>query len=160
MLVTKLILGLSSIGIIAGCSTLHGPADGCSGYPDQKIASAKSRSELDAARLYYSPDSQNGKTEDPDYIGTPGYYAVNGLQHPSPEQVSKQASSQDPRPAALTRAPSRTYYYKIEPGDTIYSLARKHCVSMQDIRTVNKLNRKFEIRAGDVILLPKDRCKI
>ena len=110
--------------------------------------------------VYYSPDSQNGKTEDPDYIGTPGYYAVNGLQPPSPEQVSKQASSQDPRPAALTRAPSRTYYYTIEPGDTIYSLARKHCVSMQDIRTVNKLNRKFEIRAGDVILLPKDRCKI
>ena len=152
----KTILSLGAVSLIAGCSsTLPVLADGCGSYPEQKSAQADNRPGSDAAPIYYLTDSFDEHSEYLDSIGTPGYHAVNGQLAHIPPQPPKQY----PRSAPLKNVPSGTYQYIIQPGDTVYSLARRNCVSMKDIRTVNGINSQSVIRVGDILLLPKDRCK-
>lgn len=49
--------------------------------------------------------------------------------------------------------------YMIQPGDTVYSLARKSCVKVNALKEANEIDDNFYIRVGDVITLPKSQCE-
>ena len=153
MLFKKILWGLGAAIILTSCGTTTSYADGCGGYTGQAHASADNRSDSDAPPIYYLKNNFDDNAEHPEYIGTPGYYAVNEMPIPTLKQLPKQAL-----PKTVVQA--RTYQYTIAPGDTVYALARRNCVSIQDIKRANRINTKFEIRAGDEIILPTDRCKI
>ncbi|XER21972.1 LysM peptidoglycan-binding domain-containing protein [Fretibacter rubidus] len=43
-------------------------------------------------------------------------------------------------------------------GDTVYSLSRKLCTSIDDIKQMNGLGSDFNIKIGDSLRLPASRC--
>ncbi len=63
-----------------------------------------------------------------------------------------------------TATPAPTYSaggattHKVVEGDTVYSLSRRLCVDVEDIRRLNSLNSEFYIRLDDHIKLPASRC--
>lgn len=46
----------------------------------------------------------------------------------------------------------------VAEGDTVYSLARKNCVGVNDIKTLNNLDYNFAIKIGDSLVLPSSKC--
>ena len=140
MLYRKILLGFGSASMIIG-GAITGYADGSEGDLDQTQASADAS---DASSIYYAQNNVDNSAENLGYV-------VNRLPVPSLKQLPKQN-------LAKTVMPAKTYIYTIAPGDTVYSLARRNCVSIQDIKIANGINSKFEIRAGDKIILPTDRC--
>lgn len=48
--------------------------------------------------------------------------------------------------------------HQVVEGDTVYSLSRRLCVDVEDIRRLNNLNGAFYIRLDDYIKLPASRC--
>lgn len=108
--------------------------------------------------------------------GTPGYYAVNGLTPPAPEQAApiQAAQIQTAPPAAQivevavpspapTEPPahmSGTARHTIIKGDTVYSLARNSCVSLGELKQINGINDEFYIRVGQDVTIPTGRCQI
>lgn len=46
----------------------------------------------------------------------------------------------------------------VKEGDTVYSLARKNCVGVNDIQALNGLNSSFAIKIGDSLNLPNSQC--
>lgn len=54
------------------------------------------------------------------------------------------------KPAGMT--------YIVQEGDTAWSLSRKSCSSLSDLKTINNLEGDFLIKAGEAILLPASNC--
>ncbi|MDA8708525.1 LysM peptidoglycan-binding domain-containing protein [Hellea sp.] len=48
--------------------------------------------------------------------------------------------------------------YLVKPGDTVYSLARRHCVSVSDIQGTNSLDQSYGIKIGQQLQLPPNHC--
>lgn len=48
--------------------------------------------------------------------------------------------------------------YQVQPGDTVYSLSRKLCVTVSDIQGSNGLNSHYGIKIGQTLQLPPNRC--
>lgn len=48
--------------------------------------------------------------------------------------------------------------YQVESGDTVYSLARRRCVSVEDIQGSNGLDRNYGIQIGQTLQLPANQC--
>jgi len=48
--------------------------------------------------------------------------------------------------------------HSIIEGDTVYSLARRNCVGVNDIQSINGLNSNFAIKIGGSLKLPTSRC--
>ena len=48
--------------------------------------------------------------------------------------------------------------HRVKEGDTVYSLARRNCVTVGDIQSINGLNADFAIKIGDDLRLPASRC--
>jgi len=48
--------------------------------------------------------------------------------------------------------------YRVQPGDTVYGLSRKLCVSVVDIQQQNNINETYGINIGQVIQLPQNQC--
>ena len=48
--------------------------------------------------------------------------------------------------------------HRVQEGDTVYSLARRNCVTVGDIQSINGLNADFSIKIGDDLRLPASRC--
>ena len=48
--------------------------------------------------------------------------------------------------------------HSIIEGDTVYSLARRNCVGVNDIQSINGLNSNFAIKIGDSLKLPASQC--
>ncbi|MDB2438882.1 LysM peptidoglycan-binding domain-containing protein [Hellea sp.] len=48
--------------------------------------------------------------------------------------------------------------YLVKPGDTVYSLARRHCVSVSDIQGTNGLDQNYGIKIGQQLQLPPSHC--
>ncbi len=48
----------------------------------------------------------------------------------------------------------RDQYYKVQRGDTLSSIARRHGVSMAELVAHNHLRSRHQIRAGQVLILP------
>lgn len=46
----------------------------------------------------------------------------------------------------------------VKEGDTVYSLSRKLCVGINEIRSLNNLDASFGINIGDSIKLPASNC--
>jgi len=46
----------------------------------------------------------------------------------------------------------------VAEGDTVYSMARRLCVGVHDIQSLNGLNSNFGIKIGDSLKLPASRC--
>ncbi|MDR0466071.1 MAG: LysM peptidoglycan-binding domain-containing protein [Deltaproteobacteria bacterium] len=64
-------------------------------------------------------------------------------------KVNKPAS--DARPATAAGATPGAGTYRVQPGDTLYSIARKHNVPPQDLMRVNKMSEATMLRPGDTI---------
>jgi len=111
--------------------------------------------------------------------GTPGYYAVHGTPDAdvsAPYQADSYAftqietTQQTPNVVSATSLPSNHLFsdsyisgdggmlHHIVEGDTVYSLARKTCTSVTEIKSLNGLNADSYIRLGDNIRLPASRC--
>lgn len=60
-------------------------------------------------------------------------------------------------PAQAPAAPRGTTYI-IQEGDTAWSLSRKTCSGVNDIKAINNLEGDFLIKAGEAILLPASAC--
>ncbi len=114
--------------------------------------------------------------------GTPGYEAVNASFNTTPAPISRTASAthsstitQPPSGRAIvtdlqpiTRSvSSRTISagfnpagtaHIIEEGDTVYSLSRSVCATIEDVQSLNGLGTNFNIRIGDALRLPASRC--
>ena len=114
-----------------------------------------------------------------DTFGTPGYHAMiaNGELDETttasvslPEAPAATLSTPIPAPAApmlgypQVSAPSHSFgsahytTHRVVEGDTVYSLSRRLCVDVEDIRRLNSLNSAFYIRLDDTIKLPASRC--
>jgi LysM repeat protein len=56
----------------------------------------------------------------------------------------------------LPQAAGQTYV--VQQGDTVYGLARKSCVGVDVIQSMNGLNADFGIKIGQVLTLPTAAC--
>lgn len=50
------------------------------------------------------------------------------------------------------------YNYTVQQGDTVYSLARKSCVGVSVIQSMNGLNANYAIKIGQSLTLPASVC--
>jgi len=127
------------------------------------------------AVTYEAPSGIEENTASVGEGGTPGYYAVNGIEPPATSpQIAQpqlaQAQTLQPQQVLPTTEPllepkiaavpasAVTMHHTVNPGDTLYSLARTACSTVAEIQSLNTINSKFYIRAGDDILLPSGRC--
>lgn len=62
--------------------------------------------------------------------------------------------------SAITPAPAaeQVYLHQVSHGETVYSMARRSCNSVENIKAMNSLDGTFKIHVGEVILLPGSRC--
>lgn len=63
-----------------------------------------------------------------------------------------------PETRTYSSSPSIGQSYRVQQGDTVYSLSRKLCVGVNDVQQANGLNANFGIQIGQVITLPSSRC--
>lgn len=108
--------------------------------------------------------------------GTPGYYAVNGMNpaQNSAQQTIAQPVYTAPQPAQISASAAQPISgygasqisgqnlgltrHVLQPGDTVYSLSRKSCSTVADFQALNNIDSSYYIRAGDEILLPSGNC--
>lgn len=50
-----------------------------------------------------------------------------------------------------TSYPGTTRYHKVEAGETVYSIARKHGLSVDEFCRINHINKNMRIRAGQIL---------
>lgn len=46
-------------------------------------------------------------------------------------------------------------YHRVNPGDTLSSLAKRYGVSTDELRKANAWNAEPQLKAGDLVLIPK-----
>ena len=63
-----------------------------------------------------------------------------------------QVPSHETRPRGLAGA------YVVQPGDTVYSLARARCLSIADVQQGNGIGADYAIAIGQTLSLPPSRC--
>jgi len=84
---------------------------------------------------------------------------------PFRDDISRSISYSPTRSTSLnTRAPTptgrvgeviaRDVLYRVNPGDTLYSIARKHGVSIQDIAESNRMRAPYALSVGHQLLIP------
>lgn len=125
----------------------------------------------------FEPNSIEENTNSLGEEGTPGFYAVNGMEvsedtiteqtdfiteqdgfeYTAPQAV-QHTETAPTHPIEVARASLNTRRHTIIPGDTVYSLARSSCVSISDLKTANSINDDFYIRVGDEIMIPLSKC--
>ena len=114
--------------------------------------------------------------------GTPGFQALSG-EAPAPiaePLVEQEAEAPLPRPSApspitedqgtltisgpiiaasdLTGTQSRAVMHRVEAGDTVYSLSRQYCTTVDAVRSMNGVGDDFRIKVGQDLKLPA-RCQ-
>ncbi len=81
---------------------------------------------------------------------------LNGINDPSKLQVGKRLtipSSADIQPVqAAVSAP--IVNYRVVRGDTLFSIARTHKITLANLQELNKFSANHVIKAGDVIKVP------
>jgi hypothetical protein len=60
-----------------------------------------------------------------------------------------------PRPAAAPNASTRTVTYQVRRGDTLWTIARRHGTSVEELKAANQL-RNPDIRAGQRLVIPSN----
>ncbi len=94
-------------------------------------------------------------------VGYPQYTQPAPAPAPVPAPVQPsypQYTAPAPQPAPYQTAQAGVTTHQVVEGDTVYSLSRKLCVGVEDIRNLNNLNGEFYIRLDDYIKLPASRC--
>jgi len=92
-----------------------------------------------------------------------GYPQYTSQAYPAPNTPStpqyQSLPQAVPAPAPVQQlAQSGGNMHLVVEGDTVYSLSRKLCVGVEDIRQLNNLNGAFNIRLDEYIRLPNSRC--
>lgn len=102
--------------------------------------------------------------------GTPGYQAMLNAQNddinayapaPAPAAQVVDVRSETTAPYSYSTALQGSHtggQHQIVEGDTVYSLSRKLCTSIDEIKLMNSLGADFNIKIGDSISLPASRC--
>ena len=99
--------------------------------------------------------------------GTPGYQAMLNAQA---NDINALAPSPVATPSVIDARSDTTHYgsyngntmsssqHQIVQGDTVYSLSRRLCTSIDEIKQMNSLSADFKIKLGDTINLPASQC--
>src|SRR5690606_23187067 len=76
---------------------------------------------------------------------------------PKAQKADKSNPTPAPQQTVLTQKPEVSQKvainHTIQPGDTLYALSRKYKVSVDEIRTWNKLDPESILRVGQVIII-------
>jgi hypothetical protein len=101
---------------------------------------------VETPRGYPIDPSSNGSM--PQYREQPGWQPQN-LSGPHYRETRYGAAS-----AGGPAAPGQPFMIQVRPGDTIYGLARRHGVGVNELMAANNLP-DARIEVGQVLLLPK-----
>lgn len=86
-------------------------------------------------------------------------YSANLISADSPVSASAAPATQT---RVLGANPNANFgsqqSYRVQPGDTVYGLARKQCVSVSEIQQTNNIDQSYGINIGQTISLPQSRC--
>ncbi|MGB6229137.1 MAG: LysM domain-containing protein [Litorimonas sp.] len=130
-------------------------------YPGQTVIVADSVA---------SPTNAASPTEqayDPDEMpGTPGYGAYIPEDAPVAAAIGPRAVeydySENVRGGVAASIPAPTPmvvgHYTVQPGDTVYSMARRLCVPLSEIMSANGIGADYAIAIGQTLSLPAPRC--
>jgi murein DD-endopeptidase MepM/ murein hydrolase activator NlpD len=144
---SSLIIGLAGI-LLAGCSS---SIDRFADYPGKS----------DNTHTASTP-GPGGSSSPDDYIesstlqGAPARSAgSNPYQPPAYNQVQSYDEPQYPtEPQYDEPAPASGAIVIVEPGQTLYSIARSNGVSVRELAATNKLRAPYRLRAGQRIRIP------
>jgi LysM repeat protein len=80
------------------------------------------------------------------------------------QQVEKLATPQGPAPKATTTPPQKTpppkstsRYHEVAPGETLFQIAGKYSMSVEDLRRLNKLKPGQTLQPGQKLLVSTGR---
>jgi LysM repeat protein len=80
------------------------------------------------------------------------------------QQVEKLATPQGPAPKATTTPPQKTpppkstsRYHEVAPGETLFQIAGKYSVSVEDLRRLNKIKPGQTLQPGQKLLVSTGR---
>jgi LysM repeat protein len=117
--------------------------------------------------------ASNGYPEDvtvvrPAQVGTPGYgvYVPETVENYDYSQnvVSANSPVVDGMEPSETRAIENSFAvqptanYVVGSGDTVYNIARRLCVNVEDVQQSNALGSDFAIKIGQPLYLPQSQC--
>ncbi len=104
-------------------------------------------------------------------VPTPAPTQVQSIQQTRPtQQPQPSAPAQNVIRATTSSAAPSVYMgtevtraygaanYRVQPGDTVYSLARKLCVPVTTIQSQNGLDANFGIKIAQGLILPASQC--
>lgn len=95
----------------------------------------------------------------PSEAGLPPVPSPEPSPQPFPTLTPSPAASPTPEPASTpqpsTPAPEGPIEYTVVEGDTIYSIAEKFGVTVEDLLAINGLTEDDFIHPGDVLLIPQ-----
>jgi LysM repeat protein len=80
------------------------------------------------------------------------------------QQMEKPATPPGPAPKATTRPPQKTSpskstsrYHEVAPGETLFQIASKYGMSVEDLRRLNKIKPGQTLQPGQKLLVPTGR---
>jgi len=82
---------------------------------------------------------------------------VNGITDPSRLQLGRRLVipvNTPPVPAPVSAPAQPLVDYRVVRGDTLYSIARRHEITLQRLMEINRFSPNHMLRAGDVIRVP------
>ena len=145
------------------------PAFSSTSQPSSYVVYASSQTQ--STSTHAAPTDMAMPTEITQSYGTPGYQAMMGEETTANQAVTYEPVSQAiqlPQTASVQNAVAEplssglgsaiTMQYEINQGDTVYSLSRKLCSSVESIKTMNSLSDDFAIKIGDTLKLPVSQC--
>jgi LysM repeat protein len=50
------------------------------------------------------------------------------------------------------------FTHLVQQGETTYSLSKKYCSDINDIRSLNALTQDYKINVGQSLMVPRTRC--
>lgn len=92
------------------------------------------------------------RLRDNDMPYRPGDHA-NRIEPGAPHAIKKVMP--EPKSNRLGRI---LFAHKIEADETLSSIARKHCVSVESLSSMNQISDPSHIHIGDVLRLPDEAC--
>ena len=87
-------------------------------------------------------------------IGQSSEEAATPTPAPAPIKMAEEAQ---PLAGTAVNAPTG-YSYRVQAGDTVYSMSRALCVPIADITGPNGIGADFAISIGQTLTLPASRC--
>lgn len=115
-----------------------------------------------------SPPATPTDTYYGDTVGTPGYEAIRQSQIET-ATPSVATTTYQPATGTVTAAMSQEQYanpiqggygilHTVVQNDTVYSLSRKLCSSVDEIQAMNGIDSNYSIKIGQNLKLPSSKC--